>query len=103
MTAQLRADVVVSTMAVIAKKIEMMDGRLTEGQARLTEGQARLTEGQARLEGRMDQLEVRMDQLSDDIAAVKSTMDTKFAVLEENDQIINRKLNALLAHIGVAE
>jgi hypothetical protein len=96
MTAQLRADVVVSTMAVIAKKIEMMDGRLTEGQARLTEGQARL-------EGRMDQLEVRMDQLSDDIAAVKSTMDTKFAVLEENDQIINRKLNALLAHIGVAE
>ena len=96
MTAQLRADVVVSTMAVIAKKIEMMDGRLTEGQARLTEGQARL-------EGRMDRLEVRMDQLSDDIAAVKSTMDTKFAVLEENDQVINRKLNALLAHIGVAE
>lgn len=89
MTAQLRADVVVSTMAVIAKKIEMMDDRLTEGQARL--------------EGRMEQLEVRMDQLSDDIAAVKSTMDTKFAVLEENDQIINRKLNALLAHIGVAE
>jgi hypothetical protein len=30
-------------------------------------------------------------------------MDKKFAVLEENDQIINRKLNALLAHIGVAE
>jgi hypothetical protein len=44
-----------------------------------------------------------MDQLSDNIAVVKSTMDKKFAVLEENDQIINRKLNALLAHIGVAE
>jgi hypothetical protein len=82
MTAQLRADAFVGTMAVIAKKIETMDGRLTDGQARL---------------------EVRMDQLSDEIAAVKSTMDIKFAVLEENGQIINRKLNALLAHIGVAE
>jgi hypothetical protein len=82
MTAQFRPDAVVGTMAVIAKKIETMDGHLTEGQARL---------------------EVRMDQLSDNIAVVKSTMDKKFAVLEENDQIINRKLNALLAHIGVAE
>jgi predicted nucleic acid-binding Zn-ribbon protein len=121
---QLRADVVVSTMAVIAKKIEMMDTRLTEGQERLVEGQMRLenrmdhvVERQTRLENRMDnlaerqtRLESRMDQVveeqvktREDIAEIKITMDSKFAIIEENNQVINRKLNALLAHIGAAE
>jgi predicted nucleic acid-binding Zn-ribbon protein len=107
---QLRADVVVSTMAVIAKKIEMMDTRLTEGQERLVEGQMRLenrmdnlAERQTRLESRMDQVVEEQVKTREDIAEIKITMDSKFAIIEENNQVINRKLNALLAHIGAAE
>jgi predicted nucleic acid-binding Zn-ribbon protein len=97
-------------MAIIAKKIDMMDARLTSGQERLAEGQVRLEgqmeqlgERQTRLEGRMDNLAEQQVKMQGDIVDIKTTMDVRFSVIDENNQVINRKLNALLAVMGAAE
>ncbi|UEM20143.1 hypothetical protein JL100_024185 [Skermanella mucosa] len=92
MVAQMRAGVVVGTMMTIARKINGMDTRLTEGQARLEKRLDGVAEGQARLERRLDDVVEEQVRLRADIA-----------VVTENTHSLNRKLNTLLTHMGLAE
>ena len=107
MAAQLRADVVVGTMITIAQKIDGMDTRLTSGQARLEDRLDHVVKEQVKL--RADLAEVKTELKADiaevkaDIAEVKSELRANMAIVTENHNSLNRKLNALLTHMGITE
>ncbi|UEM20144.1 hypothetical protein JL100_024190 [Skermanella mucosa] len=100
MVAQMRADVVVDTMTTIARKIDGMDTCLTEGQARLEKRLDGVVEEQVRL--RADIAEFR-SELKADIAEVRTELKADIAIVAENIHSFDRKLNTLLAHMGLTE
>jgi predicted nucleic acid-binding Zn-ribbon protein len=84
-------------------RLEDQMGQLGERQTRLEGQMGQLGERQTRLEGRMDTLAEQQEKMQGDIVDIKTTMDVRFSIIDENNQVINRKLNALLAHMGAAE
>ncbi|CAK0770986.1 hypothetical protein WCLP8_4660013 [uncultured Gammaproteobacteria bacterium] len=78
--------------------LEIKVDRLEAGQAKLEAGQAKLEAGQAKLESGQTDLKSSVTKLESSVTKLQSGQ----AVLMENQLQVNSKLDAIMAHLGIA-